>query len=388
MHRVLPALLILLLIPASVLAARGPASFSAGRSLIAASSSPGNAYFAGVSVVSTAPVAGDLSVLGGSIVAAAPVQGDELLLAGSISLRAPVAGDLRAVGGSIGIESAVAGDLAAFGFSVHSSGRTLGSSFIIAADIALSGGAGGPVTAYGNNVSLAGDFSGDVSIVAAGRVSLAPGTVIRGKLSYQAPDVAAIPASATVIGGVEYTSASYLPDAGTSRALALASIGFFLFARILGALILAGLLAGLFPKLAEMVADRAYAGRPRSILLTTLLGFAILVATPVLIALLALTFVGIGLAFLLLIIYALLALFALLYAGILLGGIFARRVMKRKHILWRDGMLGMFALSITALVPVVGALAAALLTVFSAGALLQIFFHFAFPREERTPEML
>ncbi len=385
MRRALPALLILLLIPASVLAARGPASFSAGRSLVVASSSPGNAYFAGVSVVSTAPVAGDLSVFGGSVVAAAPVMGDELLLAGSISMRAPVAGDLRAVGGSIDIEGPVAGDLAAFGFSVHSSSRTLGSSFVIAANIALFGGAGGPVTAYGNNVSLSGEFSGDVSIVAAGHISLAPDTVIRGKLSYQAPDVAAIPDSATVIGGIEYTSASYLPDAGTSRALALASIGFFLFARVLGALILAGLLAGLFPKLAEAVVDRAYVGRARSVLLTTLLGFAILVATPVLIALLTLTFVGIGLAFLLLIIYALLALFALLYAGILLGGVFARRVMKREDILWRDGMLGMLALSVVALVPVIGVLAASLLTVFAAGALLQIFFHFAFPREERAP---
>ena len=57
--------------------------------------------------------------------------------------------------------------------------------------------------------------------------------------------MASIPASATVAGGVEYTDASYLPDAGTSRVLALVSIGFFLFVRILGALILAGLLAGL-----------------------------------------------------------------------------------------------------------------------------------------------
>lgn len=378
----------MILIPASALAARGPASFSSARSLIVASSSPGNAYFAGVSVVSTAPVAGDLSAIGGSIVAAAPVQGDELLLAGSISTRAPVSGDVRAAGGSIVIEGSVAGDLVAFGFSVHSSGRIRGSTFVVAADTVLSGGAAGPVTIYGNNISLAGDFEGDVKVVAVGRLSLAADTTIRGKLSYEAPEAATIPASATILGGIAYTNASYLPDAGTSRILALVSIGFFLFARILGALILAGLLAGLFPRLAEAITERISTERPRSILLTMLLGFAILVAAPALILLLALTFVGIGLALLLLIMYALLALLALLYAGILLGSLAARRFMKREAVLWHDGMLGMLALSLVTLIPVIGFFIVLLLTIFTTGALLQLFFHFAFPGEEHTPELL
>jgi hypothetical protein len=388
MQRVLLTLLVMLLIPTSTFAARGAASFSAARSLIAASSSPGNAYVAGVSVVTTAPVAGDLSAVGGSIVVTAPVQGDEFLLAGSVSSRAPVAGDLRTVGGSVTIEDSVAGDLVAFGFSVHDSGRALGSVFIIAVDTTLSNGASGPVIIYGNNISLAGDFEGNVNVVATGHLTLAASTTIHGKLSYEAPEPAVIPMSATILGGVEYTNASYLPDAGTSRILALVSIGFFLFARILGALILAGLLAGLFPRLAEAVVERAYSNRPRSILLTMLLGFGILVATPVLIILLTLTFVGLGLAFLLLVMYALLVLLALLYAGILLGSMCMRRFAKRETVLWHDGILGMLALSLIALVPIIGLFVAFLLTIFTAGALLQIFFHFAFPHEEHTPEML
>jgi hypothetical protein len=166
------------------------------------------------------------------------------------------------------------------------------------------------------------------------------------------------------------------------------SVGFFLFVRILGALILAGLLAGLFPRLAETLVERAYVGRPRDILLTTLLGFGILIATPVLIMLLALTFVGIGLAFLLLVLYALLVLLALLYAGILLGGVLARRYLRRETVLWHDGVLGMLAFSLVSLVPLIGLFATFLLTIFSAGALLQLFFHFAFPHDESTPELL
>lgn len=395
MQRNFFALFVLLLLPMSAclpadkaFASGAPASFSIARSLLAASSSPGNAYVAGISVVLTAPVAGDLSAFGGSIITAAPVAGDELLLAGSIRSRAPVDGDFRAVGGSITVEEPVSGDLVAFGFSVYDAGRAAGNVFIAAADATLTGGASGPVTIYGNTISLAGDFKGNVDIVASGRVTLAPGTTIRGALSYEAPEPAAIPASATIVGGSTYTNASYLPDVGTSRILALVSIGFFLFARILGALILAGLLAGLFPRLAEEIVERAYTGRPRSILLTMLLGFAILVATPVLFVVLLLTFVGIGLALLLGIAYALIAFLALLYAGILLGSVCARRFWGREAVLWRDGVFGMLALSLIALVPFVGPFVLLLLTIFSAGALLLIFFNFAFPHEEQTSDML
>lgn len=378
---------LLLLLPTSSYAARAPASFSAARSVLAASSSPGNAYDAGFSVVRTASVAGDLSVFGGSIITAAPVSGDELLLAGSIKSRARVGGDLRVVGGSINIEEAVAGDLVAFGFSVHDSGRAGGSVFIVAANTTLSAGAAGPVTIYGNNISIAGDFASNVNIVASGRITLVASTTIAGKLSYEAPEEATIPVSATIRGGIEYTSASYLPDAGTSRILAVISIGFFLFVRILGALILAGLLAGLFPRLAEAIVERAVTSRPSKILLTILLGFAAFVVTPVLFLLLALTFVGFGLALLLFVSYIFVVLFAIIYAGILLGGLFARRYMHRDSVLWHDGVLGMLALSFLALVPYIGPFIILFFTTFSAGALLLIFFHFAFPHEERTSKL-
>lgn len=388
MRRILLTLLVMSLLPASVLAARGPASFDIGRSIVTASPLSGNAYLAGASVVSTAPVSGDLSAVGGSVITAAPVSGDELLLAGSANVRAGVGGDLRAAGGSVTIEEPVAGDIVAFGYAVNDSGRAGGSVFVVAANTTLTGGALGPVSIYGNNISLAGDFANNVRVVATGRLSLAASTTIRGKLSYEAPEEAVIPASATIDGGIEYTNASYLPDAGTSRTLAFVSVGFFLFVRILGALILAGLLAGLFPRLAEILVERAYSGRPRSILLTMLLGFGIFIATPVLILLLALTFVGIGLALLLGILYALLALLALLYAGILLGGVLARRYVRRENVLWHDGVLGQLAFSLISLVPFIGLFVVLILAIFTAGALLLIFFHFAFPHEETTSELL
>lgn len=380
-------LLVLCLLPtgASIAYAKtvAPASFSAAQSLVATSSSLGNSYLAGASVIVTAPVAGDFSAIGGSVITAAPVAGDDFIIAGSIDSRARVAGDFRAAGWSVSIDEPVAGDLVALGFSVRDTGRAGGSVFIIAATATLTSGANGPVTIYGNTITLGGDFTGDVTIVSSGHITLAPNTTIHGKLAYEAPEMATIPASAVVSGGVSYTNASYLPDAGTSRMLAFLSIGFFIIARIIGALMLAGLLAGLFPMLAKAVISRVRSDRPRDVLLALLLGFAMLVATPIVAALLMLTFVGIGLAFLILILYALLLLLALMYSGILVGGLLIRRFTGREEVLWHDGVLGMTVVSLIALIPVVGFLAVLFLACFSAGTLLQMFFHFAFPHDER-----
>ena len=381
-------LLALCVLPTSSYAAGVPASFSAARSVLVASSSPGNAYAAGFSVVRTADVAGDLSAFGGSIITAAPVLGDELLLAGSIYSRARVGGDLRAFGGSITIEEPIYGDLVAFGFSVRDSGRAGGSVLVAAVNASLTGGATGPVTIYGNTISLAGNFADTVRIVASGKITLSASTTIQGSLSYESPEPAIIPESAVIRGGIQYTSASYLPDVGTSRILALISIGFFLFVRILGALILAGLLAGLFPLLAEAIIERATTARPHRILLTILLGFAVLIATPILFLLLTLTFVGVGLALLILIMYAFIVLLSIIYAGILLGGLFVRRYIHRDSVRWHDGVLGMLALSLLSLIPYIGPLIILFCTTFSAGALLLIFFHFAFPHEEHTSKRL
>jgi hypothetical protein len=388
MTRILLVLLVVSSLPTSVMAAHSgtPASYLVAQSVVAGNPSPGNTYALGASVVLTAPVGGDLEALGGSVITAAPVLGDDLIVGGSVSSRGSVAGDLRAIAGSVEVAEPVAGDLVAAGLSIRDSGRAGASVFLVGANITMTSGAEGPVTIYGNNVALGGDFGGDVTVTAGGRVALSPGTHIRGKFNYQAPDVASIPTSAVVEGGVTYTNASYLPDVGTSRALAFLSIGFFLVVRVIGAFILAGLIAGLFPGLARTVTERVLSMRLRNMLLLFLLGFGICVATPIVIGLLLLTFVGIGLALLLGILYALLFLLAFLYAGIVFGNLLARRFRGRDVVLWHDGVVGMAALSLVTLIPYIGFPIVGILTLFAAGTLLQLFFRFAFPHDASGPD--
>ncbi len=360
-------------------------SFSAARSLLIASTSPNNTYAAGTTVTVTAPTKGDLLIAGGSVILASPVGGDTFLIGGSVEDRGAVAGDVRAIGGSVSVDKPVQGDLVVLGFSVYNSAPAKGSVFIIAANANITGGAGGPVTIYANNITLSGHFASNIHIVSSGRITLVASTTVNGSLTYEAPEEASIPDSVVISKGIQYTNASYLPSVGTSRTLAFISIGIFLLARILGALILAGLFAGLFPRLAFAVAERAEdTRRIRTILLTILLGFATLVATPVFLFLLALTFIGFGISLLLFIAYGLLVTLAFIYAGILVGTLITRRLEQRRVVFWRDGVLGMFILSLIALIPYIGMFILALFMAFTAGALLHLFFQFSFPHEETT----
>ena len=376
------ALAFTLLLPGGILAASHvepvPALAKAGRSVVIATSSPGNTYALGVSVILAAPVSRDIAALGGTVVVASPIAGDALLIGGSVETRAPIVGDTRAISGSVNIEKSVGGDLAALAFSLKGVGQVEGNVLVAAGSVMLTGGADGPVTIYGNAVTLGGDYGGDVRVVAGDHLTLMPDTTIHGSLVYQAPIPAVIPDSASVLGGVIYTEASYLPGANVSRVLAFASIGIFFLARVLALLILAGLLTGLFPRFADAVIDEMYGGRMRHVLLLVLLGFATFVATPILLLLLTLTFIGLGLAILLFILYVLLVLLALVYAGVLVGGLFVRRFLHRERIGWSDGVLGTLVLSIVALVPMFGFLLVVLLASFAAGALLAICFRFAF----------
>lgn len=371
-----------LLLPGVAFAAPAAPSFSANQDLFIASSTPGNRYLAGGTITITAPSAADLSALAGSIVIGAPIAGDALLAAGSIDLRSPLKGDLRALAGHLQIKAPVSGDVVAFGGSVDASVTGAHNVFIIAANTTLSDGADGPVVIYGNNIALDGDFAGDVRVVALGRVSLGDSTHIHGAFTYEAPEEALISPSAVIDGGAKYTGASYLPSTKEARTLAFVSVGVFLIVKIISALILAGLFAGLFPRFSQALAKRAFHASTRSVFLTILLGFALLVATPALLLLLAVTFVGIGLAILLAVAYSLLIGISLVYAGILVGVAIAERFEHRTTVLWRDGLLGMFLLSLVALVPYVGAALVLLLTTFSMGACALLFFHAAFPHTE------
>ncbi|MBU2159211.1 hypothetical protein KJ848_03455 [Patescibacteria group bacterium] len=376
-------LLTLLLIPGAVSAA----TLASARTLVITEAPTDNLYLAGTDVTLTVPLPADLLAFGGTLSLSALVSGDALLGGGTIAVTQPVEGDLRVVGAQVSVSAPVSGDLMVAGGTVVAS-TTAKDTRIIGGTVRLTG-SGGPVVIYGADVTLSGVFAGDVEVIASDRVTLEEGTQIAGTFKYDAPQQAAIPASAQIDGAVTYIGASsYLPTIEQAKTFALAGASVLFVVKIIAVLILAGLFAGLFPIFSQRVADKALSRTPGRFALLALLGFGMVFATPMLILLLAVSFVGIGLAFFLGTAYVLLLMLGYVYAGILAGAALSRGLMKRTQVTWKFALLGMLALYLISVVPVIGGLVSFVLFLVATGSIISILFHFVFtrPATEGLPE--
>lgn len=380
----LRVLAVILLAAVALPTSLSAATFASARTLVISDAPADNAYLAGTDVTVAAALPADVLAAGGTVSIAAPVAGDAMLAGGTVTVGRPVEGDLRAVGAQVSVSAPVAGDLALAGGTVTAS-STARDTRIIGGTVRVTG-SGGAVTVYGADISLSGTFEGDVSVTASDRLTLLEGTIINGSLRYDAPQEALIPASASILDGVTYTGASsYLPTIEQAKTFAIAGASVFLLVRILAVLLAAALLAGIFPAFAQVVADRALARSPGRFALLVLLGFGVVFATPVFIFILLASFVGMGVAFLLLAAYVLLIMLGYLYAGVLAGATLGRGLLKRQVVTWKLAVVGMLALYLVGMVPVVGGIVTFILFLAATGAIVVLAHRFAFGRIAADP---
>lgn len=374
----IPALLILML-PAFANAA----TFAEQKTLVLSTTTPDNTYLAGANVTVNAPLPADLAVAAGTVTTYSTIGGDALIAGGTVHVQDAVAGDVRAIGGRVTIDAPVAGDVVAGGgtISVSAPARDVR---LFGASVQATGGAHGPVTIYGADVTLSGEYDGDVEVIASDRFVVGENTRIHGALKYNAPQQVELPATSKVDGGVTYTgSYRYVPTNAEAHRFAIAGAGIFYIVRALAVMVAAGLLAGLFPQFTEALAKRAFMRRRMRMLLFTLLGFAILIATPVLTLILGVSFVGGALALLLAPLYLLLVLLSYLYAGVLAGGLLRHTATKRSPqlISWKDAIGGMLVFFVLGSLPYIGVPITLIALCFTLGALVSGLYRFAFTRD-------
>jgi len=375
----------LLLIAILLLLPQGPvygATFSGSEEVRLLEAPPDNVYLAGSDIRVTAPLPADLFALGGSIEIFTEVMGDVLLLGGTILSDNSVLGDFRALGGKIEIKGETQGDIAVVGTRVAVSGNA-NTIFIVGGSVILSGSSTGPVTIYGTDVTLSGEFGDNVTVVASNKLTVKDDTRILGSFRYNSPQEIIIPQTVRIDGEQVYTgSYSYVPTNEEARVYAVAGAGLFFLVRVLGAMITAGLLLGLFPAFAKNVARSALTLGNRRGLLMLLLGLALLVVTPILLVFLFVSFVGAGLALLLGTLYILLILLAYLYAGIIIGAKLRESLFSKikgnSDLVWRDGVIGMFVFYLIGTIPYVGATLTLILVCLALGVLSTILYRFAF----------
>ncbi|KND50476.1 MAG: hypothetical protein AB202_02360 [Parcubacteria bacterium C7867-007] len=378
MPRIISLALLTLMLPILAHAA----TFAEDKTLVLSDAPPDNTYLAGVTVTVSAPLPADLAATGGTVTTYSPITGDALIAAGTIHMQERVEGDVRAMGLRVLIDGAVRGDVVAAGATVKVTAPARDVR-LFGLQVLATGGAEGPVTIYGTDVTLAGEYAGDVEIIASDRLTIGPDTRIHGTLRYNAPQQVEIPASSLVDGGITYTgSYAYVPTNEEVKKFAIAGAGIFFMVRALAVMVAAGLLAGLFPMFSTPLAARVFTRRYSRLSLIALLGFGILIAAPVLILLLSVSFVGAAIALLLGSAYILLLILSYLYAGILVGGAVRHFATKRSATLiyWQDALVGMLLLFIAGSIPYVGWIITLLAVCITLGALVSNLYLFAFRR--------
>lgn len=356
------------------------ATVAADDALTLSEASSGNAYLAGANVRVTAPIIGDAVAAAGDIIILAPVNGDALLLGGGVEADGPVGGDLRAFGARITVKGDALGDIFLIGGSVRVSGKSTDLR-IGGVNVEVTNGAHGPAAIFGSSVVIGGEFTGDVEVFASDKLTVLPGTRIAGVLEYDAPQEADIHESAVIVGGVAYTgSSSFLPSKEEAQTFAIAGAGLFLIVRMLAGVVTSGLIAGLFPVFTNQLSSRVLSRSPRRFMLLALLGFAVAVAAPIFIFLLAISFVGAGIALILGAAYLLLLLISYAYAGILVGAYLAR-ALKRTEVSWRAAVAGAALLNLVGLIPIIGSIVFSILAAVAGGALVSVAYRSAFGRD-------
>lgn len=371
----IPFLLVAILIPGYAGAASVP---------VASSTIPTNTYVARSQVTITNAVPADLVAAGGTVNVTAPVSGEVLAAGGTVTIMDGAGGDVRIAGVKATVNGTVGGDVAVAGGTVHIAAT--------ARNIYAAGGSvdvestAGNVTIYGANVFLSGNYDGNVSIIASNRLTLGDNTHIHGTLKYRAPEAITAPAGAVIDGGTQYTGASaYIPTYQQAHRYAIIGLILFFIVRILAGIIVAGLLAGLFPVFSERVSRRILTRDWRTVGTLLLIGLGLAVLTPLLCLFLLISFAGAGLAFLLFVLYVLLAVLAYAFTGIVLGALLRYTLLYRirgvHEFSWPDAVLGTICIHIISLIPYLGLAAVVLLSLACAGTLAYCAYIAAFSYE-------
>jgi len=302
-------------------------------------------------------VLGDLLTAGGTLNVTGDILDDALVLGGTVNVLGGVGDDLRAVGGQVTISGPVGGDVVAAGGTVHIlADATVGGDVVIAGgEVVIDGLVTGNVRTVGGRLVLNGVIIGDVNARVGEDLTIGNGAAIGGTLTYRAPHEAAIPESAQISGIAfsETTGSVDRTDAvGVAAGVGALLAGLFFSFKFLAWLGFALLLVLAWKRWATTVVEGSLA------LFWKNLGQGVVFAiiTPLVIALLLISFIGTFVGVAALAAYAILFLIARAYVGIILGAWLGKVITKRKTLQVTVPWIvaGVVVAELLVLVPVIG----------------------------------
>lgn len=305
-------------------------------------------------------IEGDLMAAGANVRFSGTVGGDILAAGGTHVLGGAAAGSVRAAGGYVLLGTAADRNVTVVGGTVvvHRRAQVGGNAYLAGRTVRVEGQVGQLVRIVGATVVLNGPIAGDV-LVEARRLELGPEAVIEGDLRYRLGrgQEATVHPGARVDGAVLTLPARRV--GWVPWALRLYWVAAFLLA---GAVVVA-----LFPVL-TLAGEVRVRARP---LASLVLGIALLLVVPLLLAALAITVVGLPLALVGLALYAVSVYLAPVVVGVWLGRVLRSRPSSYPD---RGELIGSFLLGgvivgLIGLVPYVGVAILLLATILGLGAM-------------------
>lgn len=363
-----------ILMPVTAFAAEfmAPPREGSGSIVAPASETKRNLYIVGGSVTVDSNIEGDVYAAGSTVTINGPVSQDVVAAGGTVVINSPVAGDVRVAGGTVQINAPIAGDLLMAGGTVNVSSKSnIGRDLIVGAgDLHLDAVVNGGVRAAGGDLAFNSEVKGDMYLASQDQVAFGPNSRVGGKAIFKLKndpriDGAAVFASSPEISKMNQRSAG---DAGKAI---LGGLWIKLLAAILSALVF----VWLFPGFVKSVLDKA-----RQTTATSLgIGVLLAISLPILAILTFVVLIGYKIGFLIMAVYFATWFLASILGGIGLGAWLMTLLSSRKEawghewkVDWQAAVLGAAVLSLISLIPVVGWVICALVSLTAFGTIMRL----------------
>jgi len=321
-------------------------------------------YAFGTNVAINGTIHGDLIAAGNYITVDGSVTGDVIAAGQSVTIRGQVGGSVRAAGNMIVVDGKVANDLLAAGneVTILSNGRVGRDGVIAATNTTVTGQIGRDLQVGGSNLKIDGAVGGRV-VASIDKLQLTDRATVGGSLKYTSKNEAQIANASSVKGSIERQT----PETGRAPLVTgPAALVVEWLKGLIGLLILGILVVFFFPGFSR----RAGEALVRSPWLTLAVGALVLIGLPIL----SIVFFAVGaliggwwIGFVVLALFTVVLALSLPVAAVGVGGALLR-IAGRPVPVWLALFIGLVALLLVALVPILGGLVIFCALLFGMGA--------------------
>jgi len=326
-------------------------------------------YVAGSNIASLGDIVGDFVAAGGNLFISGNVSQDVMAAGGTVTIGAIIGDDLRAAGGNVTVSGPVTGDALLAGGTIHviSTADIGGDARLAGGEVTLDAPVKGTLTVDGGNVVINGMVTGNTQINAES-ITIGSSAVIAGNLTYSSTSPIIISQGAVIKGTTTQNPVSRTHNRAGN---VVASLSLLTLMKLLAFAVTAIVLVSFMPKKSLEIVETTQknfwqsAGR----------GFLVAVVTPIVVAILMVTMIGMPIAVILLLTYILMMMFANLFAAVFLGSVVIQKLRKDKKVAisWRTAFIGMVLLFILALIPVIGWIAYCIVVCAALGTLSNVW---------------